>query len=62
LHHERAVLAIRSPTAKTTQRRNAPLHSHHDDFHFDGALGLGLFARLNIFLKKSFATDYSFRT
>jgi hypothetical protein len=35
-------------------------HSHMDDFNFDPALGL--FAGLNILPKKSFATDYSYRT
>jgi len=35
-------------------------HSHIDDFNFDDALGL--FAGLNILPKKSFATDYSYRT
>ena len=34
--------------------------SHMDDFNFDPALGL--FAGLNILPKKSFATDYSYRT
>jgi hypothetical protein len=34
--------------------------SHVDDFNFDEALGL--FAGLNILPKKSFATDYSYRT
>lgn len=34
--------------------------SHIDDFNFDEALGL--FAGLNILPKKSFATDYSYRT
>lgn len=35
-------------------------HSHIDDFNFDEALGL--FAGLNILPKKSYATDYSYRT
>lgn len=35
-------------------------HSHIDDFNFDDALGL--FAGLNVLPKKSFATDYSYRT
>jgi len=35
-------------------------HSHISDFNFDEALGL--FAGLNILPKKSFATDYSYRT
>lgn len=35
-------------------------HCHIDDFNFDPALGL--FAGLNILPKKSFATDYSYRT
>lgn len=35
-------------------------HSHIDDFNFDPALGL--FAGLNVLPKKSFATDYSYRT
>jgi hypothetical protein len=35
-------------------------HSHIDDFNFEEALGL--FAGLNILPKKSFATDYSYRT
>jgi hypothetical protein len=35
-------------------------HSHIDDFNFDPALGL--FAGLNILPKKSFATEYSYRT
>ena len=34
--------------------------SHIDDFDFDPALGL--FAGLNVLPKKSFATDYSYRT
>src|ERR1700746_53744 len=34
--------------------------SHISDFNFDEALGL--FAGLNILPKKSFATDYSYRT
>ena len=34
--------------------------SHIDDFNFDEALGL--FAGLNILPKKSFVTDYSYRT
>jgi len=34
--------------------------SHIDDFHFDQAAGL--FAGLNILPKKSFVTDYSYRT
>ncbi len=34
--------------------------SHINDFNFDEALGL--FAGLNILPKKSFATDYSYRT
>jgi len=34
--------------------------SHIDDFNFEEALGL--FAGLNILPKKSFATDYSYRT
>src|SRR4029077_3617767 len=35
-------------------------HSHIDDFNCDEALGL--FAGLNVLPKKSFATDYSYRT
>ena len=35
-------------------------HSHISDFNFDEALGL--FAGLNILPKKSFATDYAYRT
>jgi hypothetical protein len=35
-------------------------HSHIDDFNFEEALGL--FAGLNVLPKKSFATDYSYRT
>ncbi|MGE5756472.1 MAG: hypothetical protein ACM35G_12315 [Planctomycetaceae bacterium] len=35
-------------------------HSHINDFNFDEALGL--FAGLNILPKKSYATDYSYRT
>ena len=35
-------------------------HSHINDFSFDEALGL--FAGLNILPKKSYATDYSYRT
>ena len=35
-------------------------HSHIDDFNCDEALGL--WAGLNILPKKSFATDYSYRT
>jgi hypothetical protein len=34
--------------------------SHFDDFNMDPALGL--FAGLNVLPKKSFATDYSYRT
>lgn len=34
--------------------------SHIDDYNIDG--GLGLFAGLNVLPKKSFATDYSYRT
>ena len=34
--------------------------SHIDDFNCDEALGL--FAGLNVLPKKSFATDYSYRT
>ena len=34
--------------------------SHIDDFNFDQALGL--FAGLNVLPKKSFTTDYSYRT
>jgi hypothetical protein len=34
--------------------------SHIDDFNFEEALGL--FAGLNVLPKKSFATDYSYRT
>src|SRR5437667_10003404 len=34
--------------------------SHIDDFNFDEALGM--FAGLNVLPKKSFATDYSYRT
>jgi hypothetical protein len=34
--------------------------SHIDDFNFEQALGL--FAGLNVLPKKSFATDYSYRT
>src|SRR5207253_2832330 len=34
--------------------------SHISDFNFDEALGL--FAGLNVLPKKSFATDYSYRT
>jgi hypothetical protein len=36
------------------------LRSDIDDFNFDEALGL--FAGLNILLKKSFISDYSYRT
>jgi hypothetical protein len=35
-------------------------HSHIDDFNFDRALGL--FAGLNVFPKKSYATAYSYQT
>jgi hypothetical protein len=35
-------------------------HSHIDDFNFDHALGL--FAGLNVFPKKSYATAYSYQT
>jgi hypothetical protein len=35
-------------------------HSHIDDFNFEDALGL--FAGLNVLPKKSFASDYSYRT
>lgn len=34
--------------------------SHIDDYNMDE--GLGLFAGLNVLPKKSFATDYSYRT
>jgi hypothetical protein len=42
------------------KRLDKERRSHIDDFNFDEALGL--FAGLNILPKKSFATDYSYRT
>jgi hypothetical protein len=50
-----AILALLSLKLLDKERR-----SHIDDFNFDEALGL--FAGLNILPKKSFATDYSYRT
>jgi hypothetical protein len=45
------------PTLKLLDKER---RSHINDFNFDEALGL--FAGLNILPKKSFATDYSYRT
>ena len=50
-----ALLALLALKLLDKERR-----SHIDDFNFDQALGL--FAGLNILPKKSFATDYSYRT
>ena len=50
-----AVLALLALKLLDEERR-----SHIDDFNFDEALGL--FAGLNILPKKSFVTDYSYRT
>ena len=50
-----AVLSLLALKLLDKERR-----SHIDDFNFDEALGL--FAGLNILPKKSFATDYSYRT
>lgn len=50
-----AVLSLLALKLLDKERR-----SHIDDFNFDDALGL--FAGLNILPKKSFATDYSYRT
>jgi hypothetical protein len=50
-----ALLALLALKLLDKERR-----SHIDDFNFDEALGL--FAGLNILPKKSFATDYSYRT
>jgi hypothetical protein len=50
-----AVLALLTLKLLDKERR-----SHIDDFNFDKALGL--FAGLNVLPKKSFATDYSYRT
>jgi hypothetical protein len=50
-----AVLSLLTLKLLDKERR-----SHIDDFNFDEALGL--FAGLNILPKKSFATDYSYRT
>jgi hypothetical protein len=50
-----AILALLALKLLDKERR-----SHIDDFNFDEALGL--FAGLNILPKKSFVTDYSYRT
>jgi hypothetical protein len=50
-----ALLALLTLKLLDKERR-----SHIDDFNFDEALGL--FAGLNVLPKKSFATDYSYRT
>lgn len=50
-----ALLALLALKLLDKERR-----SHIDDFNFDEALGL--FAGLNVLPKKSFATDYSYRT
>jgi hypothetical protein len=50
-----AILALLTLKLLDKERR-----SHIDDFNFDEALGL--FAGLNILPKKSFVTDYSYRT
>jgi hypothetical protein len=52
---ESALLSLLSLKLLDKERK-----SHIDDFNFDEALGL--FAGLNILPKKSFATDYSYRT
>jgi hypothetical protein len=51
----RALLSLLALKLLDQERR-----SHSNDFNFDEALGL--FAGLNIFPKKSLATDYSYRT
>jgi hypothetical protein len=51
----RALLSLLTLKLLDKERR-----SHINDFNFDEALGL--FAGLNILPKKSFATDYSYRT
>jgi hypothetical protein len=50
-----ALLALLTLKLLDKERRN-----HINDFNFDEALGL--FAGMNIFPKKSYATDYSYRT
>jgi hypothetical protein len=50
-----ALLALLTLKLLDKERRG-----HLNDFNFDGALGL--FAGLNILPKKSYATDYSYRT
>ena len=50
-----ALLSLLSLKVLDKERR-----SHIDDFNFDAALGL--FAGLNVLPKKSYATDYSYRT
>ena len=50
-----ALLSLLSLKLLDKERR-----SHIDDFNFDAALGL--FAGLNVLPKKSYATDYSYRT
>jgi hypothetical protein len=72
LGFDRLVAAARLPGSKVVPPISALLallalklldkerHSHIDDFNFDQALGL--FAGLNVLPKKSFATDYSYRT
>jgi hypothetical protein len=72
LHFENIVRQARYPGSRMIPAHAALLsllalklldkerHSHIDDFNCDEALGL--FAGLNILPKKSFMTDYSYRT
>jgi hypothetical protein len=72
LHFDRLVTEARYPGSEMVPAPSALLsllalklldkerRSHIDDFNCDEALGL--FAGLNILPKKSFATDYSYRT
>jgi hypothetical protein len=72
LHFDRLVTEARYPGSEMVPAPSALLsllalklldkerHSHIDDFNCDEALGV--FAGLNILPKKSFATDYSYRT
>lgn len=72
LHFDQVVAAAELPGSKMVPAVSALLtllalklldkerHSHIDDVNFDQALGC--FAGLNVFPKKSFATDYSYRS
>jgi hypothetical protein len=72
LHFEQLVIQAGYPGSKMVPAPSALLalltlklldkerRSHIDDFNFDEAMGL--FAGLNILPKKSYATDYSYRT